>query len=72
MSASIFRKIRLRKEDTAFVYFILESHEGLVSYSTLPHEVGSPFRDLELRIPPDFVREVEEILSDFGDMICQL
>jgi hypothetical protein len=69
---SIRRKIRVKKEDSAFVYFILESHEGVTSYSTLPFKQGDPHRDLELRIPPDFVNEVNELLKSFGDMVYEI
>jgi hypothetical protein len=69
---SIYKKIRVRKEDSAFVYFILESYEGISSYSTLDHKVGDPHRDLELRIPPDFLNEVQELLKELGDMIYEL
>jgi hypothetical protein len=69
---SIYRKIRVRKEDSAFVYFILESYEGITSYSTLDFKVGDPHRDLELRIAPDFLGEVEELLKELGDMVYEL
>lgn len=59
----ITQRIRVRKEDAAFVYFILESLEGQVSYSTLPHRVGDSNRDLELRIPPGFLTEVHAELD---------
>ena len=60
---SVFKKIRVKKEDSAFVYFTLEAHEGIASYSTLPFLPGDPHRDLELRIPPDFVEEVARVLA---------
>ena len=69
---SVVRKIRVRKEDSAFVYFILESYEGIVSYSTLDFKKGDAHRDLELRIPPDFVLEVEELMQRLGEMIYEL
>ena len=49
---------RMKTEDSALVYFILESHEGICSYSTLPHKPGDAHRDLVLRIPPGFEDEV--------------
>lgn len=64
---SVFKTIRVRKEESAFVYFILESHEGIVSYSTLDFARGDLHRDLELRIPPDFVEEVEGLLGRLKD-----
>ncbi len=69
---SVFKKIRVRKQDSAFVYFILEASEGITSYSTLDHKPGDPHRDLELRIPPDFVDEVENLLESLGDMVHEL
>lgn len=69
---SIFKKIRVRKEDSAFVYFILESEEGIVSYSTIDYRPGEAHRDLELRIPPDFLPEVQELLSRLGPMVYEL
>lgn len=69
---SVFKTIRVKKEDSAFVYFILESHEGLASYSTLPHQPGDAYRDLELRIPPDFVAEVEGLLQRLGEMVYEI
>jgi hypothetical protein len=69
---SIFRTIRVRKEDSAFVYFILESYEGITCYSTLESKVGDAHRDLELRIAPDFLKEVEALLKSLGDMVYEL
>lgn len=65
---SVRKVIRVRKEDSALVYHLLESYEGIASYSTLDHEVGSPFRELELRVPPDFVEEVERLLESFKEL----
>lgn len=69
---SIRRKIRVKKEDSAFVYFILESYEGICSYSTLDFQVGDSYRDLELRIPPDYLDEVESLLHDLGELIYEI
>jgi hypothetical protein len=66
------KKIRVKKEDSAYVYFILESHEGITSYSTLPHHVGDLHRDLELTFSSDFASEVDEILEDLGEWVNEL
>lgn len=65
-------RIRVRKEDSAFVYCILESYEGIASYSTVDYKTGDPHRDLELNIPTDFVDEVRNVLSRLGDMVYDL
>ena len=69
---SIKRTIRVKKEDSAFIYFIFESYEGIASYSTLPFNQGDSHRDLELRIPPDFVNEVDDLLKRFGDKVYEI
>jgi hypothetical protein len=66
---SIKKVIRVKKEDSAFVYFILESYEGITSYSTLDFKTGDLHRDLELRIPPDFEEEVDAVLQSLGDLV---
>jgi len=66
---SIRRVIRVRKEDSAFVYFVLEAQEGITAYSTLPFTPGDAYRDLELQIPPDFVEETEDLLKSLGEMV---
>ena len=72
LPSAIRRVIRVRTEDSAFVYFILESYEGITSYSTLDFKQGEPYRDLELTIPSDFVEEVDSLLKRLGDMIYEL
>lgn len=69
---SVKKVIRVRKEDSAFLYFILESYEGITSYTTLDCKAGDAHRDLELRIPPDFVNEVEDLLRRLGEMVYEL
>lgn len=69
---SIFKKIRVKKEDSAFVYFILESYEGITSYSTLDFKPGDAYRDLELRIAPDFQIQVSHLLESLKDKIYEL
>lgn len=69
---SIKKGIRVKKEDSAFVYFILESYEGIASYSTLDFQKGDLHRDLELRITPDFLNEVEDLLNRLGDLVYEI
>jgi hypothetical protein len=65
----ILRKIRVKKEDSAFVYFILESYEGICGYSTLEGPPEANFRELELQIPACFDQEVQEVLNELGDLV---
>ena len=69
---SLQRKIRVRKEDSAFVYFVLEANEGIAAYSTLEFKPGDPHRDLLILIPPDFEEDVDRVLKSLGEMIYEL
>ncbi len=64
--------LRVRKEDSAFVYNILEAHEGLASYSTLPHRVGEAHRDLELMIPDSLLSEAQLMLKSIETLFVEL
>ena len=61
----MFKKkvIRIHRRDSAFVYAILESLDGMTSYSTLPDAPGQDFRRLELHISPDFEAEIATVLD---------
>lgn len=61
---SVIRRIRVRSEDSAFVYAVFEASEGVCAYSTLPHRPGDRHRDLELVIPMGQTAEVDRILAD--------
>lgn len=55
--------LRVRKEDSAFLYQILEASDGLTNYSTLPSEKQSPHRDILLHPSPDLLAEVREMVD---------
>ena len=54
--------IRVRKQDSAYLYQILESYEGLTNFSTLDAEKESPYRDIALHYAPDLFPELERLL----------
>ncbi len=68
----VIRRIRVKKEESAFIYTVLEANEGIASYSTLDHPVGAAYRDLELQIPVKFEEDVDRVLKELGDMIYDL
>jgi hypothetical protein len=70
--AALTRRVRVRKEDSAFVYAVFEAHEGVLSYTTLDHRAGDLHRDLELSIPAGLADEARRILEDLGEMIYEL
>jgi hypothetical protein len=65
--------IRMHKRDSAFVYAVLESHEGLCSYSTLPLEPGATHLDMILRAPDETASaELRTVLKQLGDIVHEL
>jgi hypothetical protein len=56
------KTIRIHRQHSAFVYAILESLEGMTSYSTLPHSAVN-FCDLSLSIAPSFAQDVDKVLD---------
>lgn len=69
MQSVLSQRIRVRKEDSAFIYAILESHEGICSYSTLTAPNGALYRDLELQIPEGFKEEVGVVLGQLAKQL---
>ena len=55
--------IRVRKQDSAYLYQVLESYEGLANYSTLPVAKELPYRDIVLHVAPDLRKEVEALVE---------
>lgn len=54
--------LRVSKEYAAFLYQLLESYEGLASYSTLTEGKTLPYRDIELFPGPGQEEELERVL----------
>jgi hypothetical protein len=61
--------IRVRKQDSAYVYRILESYEGLTNFSTLGDEFSGQERDIVLHIPPDQKAEVIRLVERLKEEI---
>ncbi len=61
--------IRTHKRDSAFVYAVLEAHEGLVAYTTLPHQHHAQTRELELLVPESSLSELDAVLESLGSMV---
>lgn len=59
--------IRVSKKDSSFVYFTLESNEGLCFYSTLESSMNTDYRDLTVNFTPEFKEDVERIFSILSD-----
>lgn len=63
--SSQLRRLRIRtpKEDASFIYFTLESNEGLAFYSTLEDSIRGPYRDIELYSPMSLASEFQNLLD---------
>ncbi len=60
-------RISVRKEDAAFVYFILEAHEGVCSYSTMND--NDALRIIALLVPDGRMPEAELMLESLQSYI---
>ena len=61
--------IRVRKQDSAYLYQVLESYEGLANYSTLGSGKDLPYRDIALHLAPDLRGDLEALLERLGKEI---
>ena len=59
--------IRLDKKDASFVYFTLESNEGLCFYSTLSESLKQPYRDIEINLTESLRNEFLTVFN----YLCQ-
>lgn len=55
--------LKVKKEDSAIVYFILEANEGICFYSTIPHETHDPFRTVEVKYTKELEKEFNQIIN---------
>jgi hypothetical protein len=60
----IQKTFRLSKADSSYLYFMLESNEGLAFYSTLPFDKGDETRDIIINILPEHLPQVENIFKE--------
>lgn len=62
----------MRKEDSAFVYAVLESYEGLMAYSTLPFPKGASWRDMVLMVPPQLEGDARAAVGRLGSLVEEI
>ncbi len=55
--------IRVPQKDSAFIYFILEAHDNLCSFSTVNINKEDPYRDIEITATKDFEEELIHVLN---------
>ena len=63
--------IRVGKEDSAWVYALLESMEGVALPTTLDAAPGCPSRDLSLSYTKGFEQELRDLLDSLGECVYE-
>ena len=63
MSKTLSWILKTSKKDSAFLYFVLESNEGLCFYSTLDESVGEDYRLIQVNYTQDFQDQIEKLIS---------
>ncbi len=64
--------VRTTKADSAFLYHVIEAHEGLATCTTLPNPEHAQYRDVELLVPRELVAEMKLVLEDLSDIVTIL
>lgn len=54
--------VRIPKDEAYFVYFILESNEGLCFFSTLDESLKGQYRDLDIKCSVEFQPDLLNLL----------
>lgn len=58
--------IKIAREHSSMLYFILESNDNMAFYSTLPFEKNALHREITLHCTPELSSQVDNILDHFG------
>jgi len=53
--------LKMPKNQSSFLYFILEGHDNLCFYSTLPHKEGDTHRIMELFSTIEFLDDLKRL-----------
>jgi hypothetical protein len=55
--------LRVAKADSAYLYQLLESYEGLTNYSTLTTQKDLGYRDILIQSTPEQAEELQKVLA---------
>lgn len=56
--------LRVPKDESAHLYRLLESYEGVAGFSTLPTEKNFPWRDIQIHWAPDLLTELRQAVKN--------
>ena len=59
--------LKMPKNQSFFLYFLLESHDNLCFYSTLPHQEGDMYRMMEIFSTVEFLDDLNRLWSYLED-----
>lgn len=63
--------VKIEKAQASFLYFMLESHDGIFFYSTLDHETGAGFRNIALNFHFSMLPQAMNFLKKFNaEILC--
>lgn len=63
MTKTLSKTLKTSKADSAFLYFVLESNEGLCFYSTLDESLGHQYRLIKINYTPEFETQVTNLID---------
>lgn len=55
--------LRTPKKDSAFLYFLFESHEGICMYSTIDDSKHLPYRDIDVKATLEFQSDLMNLIN---------
>ena len=61
--------LKMPKEQSSFLYFLLEGHDNLCFYSTLPHQTGDKDRQMELFATIEFKDDLDRLWENLKDSL---
>ena len=56
--------LRVPKEETVFLYQLLEGYDGVANFSTLPFDKSQGYRDIEIYITEGMQAEFNVVLEN--------
>ncbi|HTL12136.1 MAG TPA: hypothetical protein VL588_06595 [Bdellovibrionota bacterium] len=64
--------VRTKKEDSAFLYAVVEANEGVATVSTLAHSPGDPERVVELLVPASRAEDARRMIESLGSVVLSV
>lgn len=59
--------VKVPREHSSMLYFILESNDNLAFYSTLPFQKDSLYREVTIHCTPELSEQMDNTINKFKD-----